>query len=830
MLNQEVTREEILQCVARPLYVPVKIPQLAKQIGILKEDFNEFRLLVKRMIKQGLITYGSGHLIFPTTESRRQSGQVVGHFKRNPAGYGFVRLLQMPGDETDGYDKSDDIYIAAEDMLDAANGDLVSVKITKQRGKNRSGVIMKVVERASRSFVGTYFEKNQIGWVEVDGKIFQEAIHVGDASANRVKDGDKVVLDMVRFPNPWRCGEGVITEILGPRGEPEVDTMSIIRQYNLPERFEDGVMAEARVEAEKFEQWENSLRSISPEEAWRVAENVPAELGENTENAESAEISDGKLTNPLTGRENLTELPILTIDPYDARDFDDAISVEILPTGNVRLGVHIADVSHFVKEGGAMDREALARGNSVYLPDRVIPMLPEILSNGLASLQPGKWRLTKSVFQELTPEGLCVDVHLCDSVIQSRYRLDYEQVDRFFEGNEDELPEEARRMLTVFRKLAQVMRNRRHARGMLVMNLPEIKIALDVDGNVTGVKREINTESHQMIEEFMVSTNEAVAQTLADESANVMRRIHRPPMVTKIDALTQFLADMGVHLDDGEDRFQLQRLLEKMAGTEKEFAVHQAVLRAMQRAEYSPEEEGHYALASDCYCHFTSPIRRYADLTVHRQLERFLRGDSPKRNYRRVFDEGKHLSYCEQRAEEAERELIRLKMLHFFKEQADMELRARIVGVARYGIFVQCEEYPLEGIIRVESLPADDYRFSVGGQVLSGARRDNVYRMGDQVLVKIDILDPDRREIQFRLLKVLSRGVPLAPLKGGLDAAKHGKPGDEDGEWEDVSRQRKPRRNAVFDPNQPSKFQGIQPKSRKKSSGGKKTGGKKKRK
>ncbi|MDO4550909.1 MAG: ribonuclease R [Planctomycetia bacterium] len=801
MINQETTREEILQWISRPQYVPVKIPKLAQQIGILKEDLNDFRLLVKRMIKQGLLTYGSGHLVFPITDARRRDGQVTGHFRRNPAGYGFVKILQQPEDETSGYDRADDIYIAEEDMLDAASGDLVLVQLTKnQSRKGRSGVISKILERATRSFVGSYYEKNQNGWVEVDGKIFREPIHVGDAAAHRVKEGDKVVIEMERFPNPWRCGEGVITEIIGPRGKPETDTLSIIRQYNLPESFEDAVLAEARHQAEIFEEWEKARLS--------------GVFDENTPDL-------------MDGRENLTQLPILTIDPSDARDFDDAISVELLPGGNYRLGVHIADVSHFVAADSALDRSARDRGNSVYLPDRVIPMFPEILSNGLASLQPGKWRLTKSVFQELTPEGLCVDVHICDSVIESRFRLNYEQVDRFFEGNQEELPQEAQDMLVQFRKLASVMRKRREARGMLVLNLPEIRLILDVDGNVTGVKREVNTESHQMIEEFMVSTNEAVAQTLADENANVQRRVHRPPLVSKIDALTQFLAEMGVHLEDGEDRFQLQKLLKKTAGTENEFAVHQAVLRSMQRAEYSPEEEGHYALASECYAHFTSPIRRYADLTVHRQLEAFLREESPKRNYRRVFDEGKHLSFCEQRAEEAERELTRIKMLNFFKTQQDLELMARIVGVARYGIFVQCEEYPLEGIIRLESLPPDDYRFSAGAQVLSGARRDNFYRLGDKVLVKINTLDTDRREISFRLLKLLSGAGAMKPLRGGLEGNyEEGKPGDEEGEI--LPPRYKKRRNSegvpIQDPHLPSKFQGGLPKAKKKSSSAKKSG------
>ena len=746
MLNPAETREAVLKWIARPQYVPTKMLVVAQQIGILKEDFKDFQKLLRSMHKQGLIEFGAGHVVLPRLNDFDEERKVCGYFKRMPEGYGFVHEVELNPNSVNISDEREDIFIPPGKAQDAATGDFVAVspdyekpwRKGREGGKSgRSGKIVAILERKNRNFVGTYTENHDGSWVEVDGRIFADPIRITDAAGRAVKPGDKVVIEILSYPAPWRTGEGVITEVLGPRGDLATETLAVIRQYHLNDQFDEELLNEARNQASLFDQWEKAHQDLLPKP------------DDDTEFC-SEEKSDVQWMED--GRRVLTHLFTITIDPADARDFDDAISVEVLRDGNWRLAVHIADVSHFVQPDSKLDREAFDRGNSVYLPDHVIPMLPEILCNGIASLQPDRLRFTKTTFLTISPRGVVSDVEVCDSVICSNARLDYDQVDRFFAGDCSELPQKVRDALTQFRQLAQVLRARRTARGKLDINLPEIRLEFDRDGKVTGVRREQNTESHQMIEEFMVSTNEAVAQELTHTGASIMRRIHKAPTLEKFDALGLFLEELGIRMAQKADRFELQRILEQTLGTPNEFAVHQAILRSMTRAEYSPEEEGHYALASDCYCHFTSPIRRYADLTIHRQLESFILGESPKRNFRKIYDEGKHLTYCETNAEDAERELTRVKMIQFFEEKGDVELDARIVGVTHHGFFVECEQYPISGLVAVESLPEDRYHYDAGSQTLNGRRIGNQFRLGDRVRVRITNLDSNKREITFELV------------------------------------------------------------------------------
>lgn len=767
MLNSAEVKEAVLRWLARPQYVPAKMLVVAQQIGILKEDFQDFQKLIRSLHKKGLIRFGAGHVLWPVMDAELDERRVVGYFKRRPEGYGFVSEVELNPNAENIADDDEDIFIPPGKSQDASTGDFVSVILdeeksvsvshrtrrgsasiqpgdfgkdagSKSRGRRRgrSGVIEKVLERKTRSFVGTYTENSSGEWVEVDGRVFSDPLRITDAAGCTVQPGDKVVVEILSFPAPWRTGEAVITEVLGPRGDLKTDTLAVMRQFDLPDKFNDEILTEARAQAEHFEKWEDAhsdlLEGANSEDATFCSEDEPDWIDD--------------------GRRNLRDLFTITIDPATARDFDDAISIETLKNGNWRLAVHIADVSHFVQPDSRLDREAFDRGNSVYLPDHVIPMLPEMLCNGIASLQPDRLRFTKTTFMTFSPSGVCLDVEVCDSVICSNARLNYEQVDRFFAGDTSELPERVQEALTRFRTLAKILRDRRTAKGKLDINLPEIRLDLDRDGRVIGVTREENTESHQMIEEFMVSTNEAIAQELVSAGSNLMRRIHKAPSMEKLDALGLFLEELGITMAQKADRFELQRILEKTKGTPNEFAVHQAVLKAMTRAEYSPEEQGHYALASECYCHFTSPIRRYADLTIHRQIESFILGESPKRNFRKIYDEGKHLSYCESNAEEAERELTRMKMIRFFSEKGDVELDARIVGVTHYGFFVECEQYPISGLVSIDSLPEDRYRYDIRSQTLAGFRKGNAFRLGDSVRVRIGKIDANRREINFELV------------------------------------------------------------------------------
>ena len=678
---------------------------------------------------------------------------MVGVFQRTQKGFGFVRPSPAGAEDDDQRLKETsgegrevkDIFVPAKYTLDAASGDVVAVEVKHVRHPRPAsghpdtrlgprGRVVEVLERQTRQFVGTYFESEGSAFVQVDGTLFAQPVFVGDPGAKNARPDDKVVMEMIRFPSPMHDGEGVIIEVLGPQGKPGVDTLSIIREFNLPEEFAKDALDEARQEADRFDE-------------------------------------------SIEGRLDLTGETIVTIDPVDARDFDDAISLERLDNGHWRLGVHIADVSHFVRPRTALDREAHNRGTSVYLPDRVLPMLPELISNGLASLQPDKVRYTKSVFMEYTPEGVRANSEFHSAAIKSSKRLTYEQVDAFLadrEGYKKKLGAKVHGLLGRMHELAMLLRRRRIRHGSLVLTMPEVKIDLDSDGRVAGAHVVEDTESHQVIEEFMLAANEAVAELLRDKGLPFLRRIHESPSPHKLRALTEFVRELGLPASSLRDRFELQQLLHTVATLPEQHAVNYAVLRAMQRAVYSPKEEGHYALASDCYCHFTSPIRRYPDLHVHRLLDELIRGRSRTKGSGTVCAQhpagrsgkryptplsgelvvlGQHCSDREQRADAAERDLTRLKLLAYLSDQIGLQMDALVTGVENFGLFVQGVDLPAEGLIRTESLADDYYTFDRATHSLTGRRFGNRYRLGDRLRVVVTRVDPLRRELDFRLLR-----------------------------------------------------------------------------
>ena len=480
-------------------------------------------------------------------------------------------------------------------------------------------------------------------------------------------------------------------------------------------------------------------------------------------------------------RLDLTDRTIITIDPVDARDFDDAISLERIERDHWRLGVHIADVSHFVRPRSALDREAVNRATSVYLPDRVIPMLPEIISNGLASLQPDRVRFTKTVFIELTPDGAKVAVDAHRAAIRSSRRFTYEEVDEYLTDPEawrSRLTPEVHALLGRMHELGMILRQRRFRRGSLELTLKEIKVDLDRDGRVSGAHVVENTESHQIIEEFMLAANEAVAELIEKAGAPMLRRIHADPDPRKLKALDEFVAGLGFQTESLQSRFALQKLLGQVAGKPEQHAVNYAVLRAMQRAIYSPQDEGHYALASDCYCHFTSPIRRYPDLTIHRQLDQILRGKKPSGEFGELVALGEHCSDREQRADTAERELTKLKLLLYLQDRIGEEMDGVVTGVEEFGLFVEGINLPAEGLVRVTSLADDFYKFDRTTHSLTGRREGNSFRLGDRVRVSVARVDADRRELDFRLVNRSGRSRPGGSLKRDLKhkPAKHRPP------------------------------------------------------
>lgn len=712
MNNEQDFSHQVWELVNAPEYRPLKPRQIARRLGL--DDPRDLKRTLKRMVREGRLAWGPKHLVLKGESAAprvKPTNEIVGVFKKTSGGYGFVT---PSGSTAPG--REDDIYIARSRTADAANGDLVRVRVSRRKQGHVyrvSGQILEVVERRTHRFVGSYFEEGHEGWVEVDSGAFDGPILVGDAGAKNCRVGDKVVIEMAHFPSAEEYGEGVIIEVLGERGQPGVDTLTVIREFGLPEEFPEGALADARRQAEAFDET----------------------IGDD--------------------RTDFTGLTVVTIDPRTARDFDDAISLEPLDNGHWRLGVHIADVSHFVPYRSELDNEAFRRGTSVYLPDRVIPMLPEVISNNLASLQPGRVRYCMTAMIEFSAEGVPIATDLHRGAIRSAHRFNYEEIDDYLADParwKEKLTPDVHRLVGDMHRLAMQLRARRMRRGSLDLVLPEVEIDLDDDGHVCGAHTTEYTESHQVIEEFMLAANEAVARRLVDEKLYFLRRIHEPPTEAKMRDLTKFVQMMGVECDNLQDRFELKRVVHETAQMPEAYAIHFAILRALQKAVYSPREIGHFALASDAYCHFTSPIRRYPDLVIHRMVGELIDGRKPAADFDRLVSLGEHCSDLERRAEQAERELIKLKLLNFLVDKVGMEMEAVVTGVESFGLFAQGLELPAEGMIPIRRLPGDRYQFDRAARTLSGFRAGNDFRLGDHLRVRVASVDPDRRELEFEVV------------------------------------------------------------------------------
>ena len=738
----EELRSAVISYTSNPAYRACKPSVIAERLGLAGDAAAQLKKTVKKMVRAGELEFGPSHLVLPIDpdhpsrenlapkpkeKKKTDSKYLLGTFRRVSSGDGFLRPEGTPA----AAGKDHDIYVNARNAGDAASGDTVRIVLSSRSGPKGKpeGKVTDVVERATNQFVGSYFESGGMGMVRVDGKLFGEPIYVGDPGAKGAREDDKVVIEMVRFPSHAHDGEGVITNILGGQGEPGVDTMAIKYEFNLPGEFPEEVLEDSRKQAEKFD-------------------------------AEKLEED----------RRDLREEVIITIDPETARDFDDAISLRRIENDHWELGVHIADVSHFVQPKSPLDQEAYDRATSVYLPDEVIPMLPEIISNNLASLQPDRVRYAMTAKIEFSPEGIPIGCEVFKSAIKSRRRFTYEEVDVYLNEKElvkskkkakesvaETLTPEVDQLLTDMFTLAMILRERRFERGSLELHMPEVKVDLNKDGQVTGAHVEKNTESHQIIEEFMLAANEAVARRLADAELIFLRRLHGDPDARKSRALTDFVRSLGLPADNLQNRFELQDLLEKVKGDPRAHAVNFATLRSMQKAVYGPDDDGHYALASDCYCHFTSPIRRYPDLTVHRLINALNAheagsGPKPVQEMGTYLQWGDHCSEREQRAASAERELTKVKLLNFLSDKIGMEFEGVITGVENFGIFVMGRDLPAEGFIHITALGDDYYKHDRASHSINGHRSGNSFRLGDTLRVAVATVDVDARQLDLRFL------------------------------------------------------------------------------
>jgi len=781
---------------SRPNAKKLDPKRVAKRLNIRKRDFTEFLTAWRTIFQRGVKSLEQDQQLSsqpesdhtPPQKSKLKPGSLSGVIRKiGVRGAVFIATADAAGHRAGM--KPLEVSITTRDLKDAQVGDNVIVQLVGQprAGERAYGKVVEVIQRATNSFVGTYDEFDGQGYVMIDGRNFEDPISVGDPGAKGAAPGDKVVIEMLRFPSHAHSGEAVLTRVLGAKGEPGVDLLSIIHEFNLPDEFPPEVLHEAARQAELFDEAD------------------------------------------LRGRLDLTNETVITIDPFDARDFDDAISLKRNEAGHWVLGVHIADVAHFVKRGSVLDREARKRGTSVYLPTRVLPMLPEVISNGLASLQQGRVRYTNSAFIEFTPDGVPVHTEFMKSAIKVTQRFAYEEVmplvlgvrgvsptlgssgEKIQSGTDTphaKVDAAVIQLLHDLHSLAMMLRRRRFAKGSLDLNLPEVKLDFDKEGRVIGAHEVEHDESHQLIEEFMLAANIAVATKMNDLEVGFLRRVHAEPDSVKLQAFAKFVATLGFNIGEpqppnreqrrakgnrkGKHKSQisnlrsrpsafdspvilskaaLQKLLKDVAGTPAEHAVNYALLRSLRQAEYSGVPIGHYALAVTEYCHFTSPIRRYPDLTIHRLFDEFASGKTPHGPSEVELEIlGTHCSDTERRAAQAERELTKIKLLAFMSTRVGDEFDAIITGVERFGMFCKGVEMPVDGFVHISTLAEKDYfDFDQASVSLVGRRTGKQLRLGDRVRVQVAFVNVDRRELDFRL--VLDRAPGRRP-RGEQSGAK----------------------------------------------------------
>jgi len=697
----DVFKEKIIKHLKHTDYAPAKLGQLAKALGVSSRDYPQFKQAFDQLRHTGRVVISAKSLV----SLPPMSGTIIGTFRANPRGFGFVAPLEP--------NSHGDLFIPPGKTGDAMSGDIVAAKVVRKGKRVRearfSGIVVDVLERAGNRLVGTLLRHGR-GWiVQPDGTSFVEPVSVDDITAKGARENNKVVVEILAYPTERYLARGVITKVLGRAGNYQAETNSIIEQYHLLTEFDQSCIEQARHAAAQFD---------------------PAELGQ---------------------REDITEKVVVTIDPPDAKDFDDAISLEKGPDGQSVLGVHIADVSCFLAPHTPLDAEAQSRGNSVYLPGRTLPMLPEILSNGICSLQPHQKRFVKSAYITYDNHANILSRRFANSVICSTQRLTYEQADRALKGKTRGIKPEVIKLLKDMETLSRAIEARRKKAGMIHLDLPEHELVMDKAGRVIDVRHADEGYPHTIIEMFMVEANEAVASLLDRLNIPFIRRIHPEPDTLSMKNLSQLMRAIGFRLPPVPDRFAIQDLLQAAKDSDSAPAVNMAVLRSFEKAQYSPLHMGHFALASAHYCHFTSPIRRYADLLVHRALEHYLqkRAAEAKRiaAAQDLAEIGKHLTFTEQRAEDAENELKTVMILQMLTDHVGDELDCVVSGLASFGLFVKSQRYGVEGLIRLHDLGPDKWRYDAKTQCIAGSDTGRTIRLGQAMKVRIISVNVPARQL-----------------------------------------------------------------------------------
>jgi len=700
---------KLLQVMKEEVYKPLTVQEIQEVLGF--EQASEFKELVKMLVhleQKGLVIRSKSNRYGIPERMNLIRGKFIGHAK----GFGFV------APEAEGMD---DIFIPPNEVNSAMNGDIVLVRVSNDSLRDRQeGAIVRVCERKTTSIVGMYQDNKGFGFVVPDDKKLPMDIFIGKGNSLNAADGHKVVAEITEWPNDSRSATGMITQILGHKNDPGVDILSIIYKHGIAIEF--------------------------PEEVIAQANKIPEDVQEAD----------------LVNRRDLREELLLTIDGADAKDLDDAISVFKNDNGTYKLSVHISDVSYYVTENTPMGDEAYERSTSVYLTDRVIPMLPHRLSNGICSINPGVDRLTLSCVMTIDQHGKVLEHEIVESVINSKARMTYTDVYKIIEEKDEELLEKYAAvvpMLNDMADLAAILKNKRIDRGAIDFDFKESKILVDDDGWPTDVIVIERTVSERLIEEFMLVANETVAEHFHWLKVPAIYRIHENPKAEKLQRFFEFLTNFGIVVKGtGNDVHPraLQEIVESIAGLPEEAVISTMLLRSMQQAKYYEENLGHFGLSTDFYTHFTAPIRRYPDLIVHRLIRTYLieKDTSPKtiEHWDAVLAEiAQHTSERERRAVEAERDTESLKQAQFMLDKIGQEFDGIVSSVTNFGLFVELEN-TIEGLVHVSYLTDDYYRFDDRQMMMIGEHTGKQFKLGDEVTVKVAAVKPEESAIDFELV------------------------------------------------------------------------------
>ena len=718
------SRDQVLALMRERVHHPAGMRELLQTLKIPRDDRTSFKRHIKTLVASGDLIQIRGHR-FGLPE---KMDLYVGRLQTHPAGYGFVtpeRPLEAGGD----------IYISGPHLNEAMHGDRVVVRIERiKEGGRAEGRIIRILERRNETIVGRYDRDDAsrgesrghgMGYVvPFDRRVLMD-IFIPPGQEGGASPGDMVVVELTRWPTATRGAIGHVAEVLGDIDAPGVDTEIIIRKFGIPDAHSDEAVTEA-------------LR-----------------LGGSVSERD------------LRGRTDFRGVTTVTIDGEHARDFDDAITIEKLPNGHFRLGVHIADVSHYVEEGSALDREAYERGTSVYFPERAVHMFPSELATGLCSLNPHVDRLVQSCLMEIDRHGQVVRYEFHDGVINSDERMTYTAVNGILTDRDPQLMKQYAPLVLMFeqmRELFQILNDARRRRGSIDFDLNEAEVVMDEAGRVEAITALERNVAHRLIEEFMLLANETVASHLESRSAPALYRIHEEPDILKVEKFEEFISGFGYSLAAPIGALRprhFQKLIERIHGKPEEKPIAFLMLRTMQKARYAPENLGHFGLAASSYTHFTSPIRRYPDLVVHRALRAARHGSLTDETREEQMEElpevARHTSEMERRADDAERELLQWKKVKFMADKVGDEFEGYVTGVAAFGLFIELIEHFVEGLVHISTMADDYYRFVETAHLLRGENTHKVYRLGDKVKVQVIRVNMEMRQVDLGLVEILDR-------------------------------------------------------------------------